>query len=231
MHILVQMAMLSEFEPIQSSLTPSRVPLDKGFPGHLYSQTEHAGHKLTFALPGLDAQTKADRVGPINAALLCFEGITHFHPDLVLNIGTCGGFKARGGAIGDVYISEAPVFYHDRRVPLEGFDAGGFGYYKPSRLSTKEPLPFKSGKITTGSSLHASQQDMEIILEHQADCKEMELAAIGYVASRLKTPWVGLKSITDILDRDAPATETEFLANLEVASKHLHHAFFYLMMQ
>ena len=40
-----------------------------------------------------------------------------FKPDLLISAGTAGGFKAQGGAIGDVYISKA-VMHHDRRIPI-----------------------------------------------------------------------------------------------------------------
>lgn len=40
-----------------------------------------------------------------------------FRPDLLISAGTAGGFKAQGGAIGDVYISKA-VMHHDRRIPI-----------------------------------------------------------------------------------------------------------------
>jgi nucleoside phosphorylase len=40
-----------------------------------------------------------------------------FKPDLLISAGTAGGFKARGGEIGDVYISKA-VMHHDRRIAI-----------------------------------------------------------------------------------------------------------------
>jgi 5'-methylthioadenosine nucleosidase len=40
-----------------------------------------------------------------------------FKPDLLISAGTAGGFKAQGGAIGNVYISKA-VMHHDRRIPI-----------------------------------------------------------------------------------------------------------------
>jgi len=47
--------------------------------------------------------------------------------DLVVSAGTAGGFRARGAAIGDVYISSA-VVHHDRRIPIhDAFEAFGLG--------------------------------------------------------------------------------------------------------
>lgn len=49
-------------------------------------------------------------------------------PDIIINAGTAGGFKSFGMGIGDAVIST--VFkYHDRRIPLPGFEAYGVGSY------------------------------------------------------------------------------------------------------
>ena len=38
-------------------------------------------------------------------------------PDLILSVGTAGGFAARGAAIGDVFVATG-FANHDRRIPL-----------------------------------------------------------------------------------------------------------------
>ncbi len=38
-------------------------------------------------------------------------------PDLVISVGTAGGFAARGAAIGDVFVATG-FANHDRRIPL-----------------------------------------------------------------------------------------------------------------
>ena len=58
-----------------------------------------------------------DQVGTVPAALTAYLAIQAFHPDLLISIGTAGGFKARGGAIGDIYVGQS-VMNHDRRIQI-----------------------------------------------------------------------------------------------------------------
>lgn len=56
--------------------------------------------------------------------------------------------------------------------------------------------------------------------DNEASVKDMEAAAIAWVAELSKTPFFALKVVTDIVDGDRP-TQDEFLENLSAASKSL----------
>ncbi len=58
-----------------------------------------------------------DNVGTVPAAVTAYLAVHEFHPDLVISIGTAGGFKAKGAAIGDVFLATA-FANHDRRIPI-----------------------------------------------------------------------------------------------------------------
>ena len=58
---------------------------------------------------------------------------------------------------------------------------------------------------------------------HEASVKDMEAAAIAWSCALFKTPMVGLKVVTDIVDGEM-ATQDEFLANLAAASKSLQES-------
>jgi 5'-methylthioadenosine nucleosidase len=58
-----------------------------------------------------------DNVGTVPAALTAYLAIQALKPDLVISLGTAGGFKAKGGEIGDVYIS-TEFANHDRHIPI-----------------------------------------------------------------------------------------------------------------
>ena len=60
-------------------------------------------------------------------------------------------------------------------------------------------------------------QDMEMMLSNDAVVKEMEAAAIAWVAELSNTPFFALKVVTDIVDGDQ-VTQDEFLANLHTAA-------------
>lgn len=58
-----------------------------------------------------------DNVGTVPAAVTAYLAVHEFKPDLVISVGTAGGFKARGAAIGDVFLATA-FANHDRRIPI-----------------------------------------------------------------------------------------------------------------
>ena len=58
-----------------------------------------------------------DNVGTVPAAVTAYLAVHEFKPDLVISIGTAGGFQAKGAAIGDVFLATA-FANHDRRIPI-----------------------------------------------------------------------------------------------------------------
>ena len=58
-----------------------------------------------------------DNVGTVPASLTAYLAIQTLKPDIVISIGTAGGFKAKGGEIGDVYVATA-FANHDRHIPI-----------------------------------------------------------------------------------------------------------------
>ncbi len=81
-------------------------------------------------------------------------------------------------------------------------------------------LNLKLGVITTGSSLDITDSDISIMNSYNGIVKEMEAAAIAWVAEMYQVPFMAIKSITDLVDTETP-TEEEFLKNLSLASEKL----------
>eukprot|EP00775_Hariotina_reticulata_P005037 gene5036-5279_t len=166
---------------------------------------------------GQDEEHDVDLVGTVPASLAAFLACQAFDPDIIISAGTAGGFKAKGAAIGDVFVSTNKM-YHDRRIPLPGFDKMGLGY--TDSIPTphlREALNLKAGIVTSGNSLDYTDADMEIMIKHGAAVKEMEAAAIAWVANLFKKPMFCVKAITDIVDGDR-ATQEEFLENFNAAT-------------
>eukprot|EP00239_Pterosperma_sp_CCMP1384_P010929 CAMPEP_0197860836 /NCGR_PEP_ID=MMETSP1438-20131217/36483_1 /TAXON_ID=1461541 /ORGANISM="Pterosperma sp., Strain CCMP1384" /LENGTH=252 /DNA_ID=CAMNT_0043477827 /DNA_START=124 /DNA_END=882 /DNA_ORIENTATION=+ len=158
-----------------------------------------------------------DNVGTVPAALTTFTALQVFKPDFLINAGTAGGFKARGGAVGDVYISSTLV-NHDRRIPIPGFDKYGVGIERAVPVNGMHTtLGLKVGIVTTGNSLDCSPHDKEMIDTNGGDVKDMEGAAIAYTANLFGTPFLAVKAVTDIVDGDR-ATADEFTENLAAAA-------------
>jgi 5'-methylthioadenosine nucleosidase len=221
--VLIPIVMEAEAKPFVDHLGLELV--EAFFPPHtpfLAYSGEHHSTKITVITFGKDAVygTGIDNVGTVPSSLATFLAITKLRPDLVLNAGTCGGFRRKGAQIGDVFLTTG-VANHDRRIPIPGFDTYGIG-----KLTTVDPtkmasnLGFKTGVCTTGNSLDNVDKDDEIMKENDASVKDMEAAAIAWVASMNSVPYLGVKVVTDIVDGEHP-TQDEFLANLASAAQSL----------
>lgn len=182
------------------------------------------GKEVDVVLNGLD-ERGLDLVGCEAATLTAQLILSQLKPDILINAGTCGAFIANGSAIGDVYLSHEYINFHDRRI---GFDdewyKAGVGFY-PCWDATQmaADLGFKLGHVTTGSSLDMAPIDLEYIQKNKGELKEMEAAAIAFVAQIYKTPLLCIKSVTDLVD-GGRATEEEFRENLGTASEKLREA-------
>lgn len=229
-NVTLLMAMQQEAQPIIDSLQLVEVEqaIHQQLPMRCY-QRQVGTFKLSLIVSGLDDRHQVDNIGSEAATLMAYEAITQLKPDLLISAGTAGGFAKKGAKIGTVYVSEEHFVYHDRHVPLPGFDQSAVGKYpaaKVSRLATN--LHLKSGVISTGSSLEKSDKDVLVINEHDAVAKEMEAAGIAWVAMLFKVPMMALKSITNLIDEDNKS-EAEFVKNLEKSSQALHDRFLELV--
>jgi nucleoside phosphorylase len=184
----------------------------------------HAGLELLLSVAGKDPRHRVDNIGTDPAALCAYVALREFRPELCINAGTAGGFAARGGRIGDVYLGRPPYRFHDRRIAIPGFDRYGEGHYPgidPTELAAR--IGLKTGVVSTGNSLDHAPRDLEIMAGFGCDVKEMEAAAIAWVASLLEIPFLAVKSVTDLVDGEHP-TQAQFLANLAMASQKLSEA-------
>ncbi|KAH9696795.1 PNP UDP 1 domain-containing protein [Citrus sinensis] len=156
---------------------------------------------------------EVDSVGTISASLVTYASIQALKPDLIINAGTAGGFKAKGASIGDVFLI-SDVAFHDRRIPIPVFDLYGVGQRQAfSTPNLLRGLNLKVCKLSTGDSLDMSSQDETSITANDATIKDMEGAAVAYVADLFKVPAIFVKAVTDLVDGDKPTAE-EFMQNL-----------------
>lgn len=212
-------AMEAEASPFIAALglkqdQPPRIPAPA--PCVTYSG-QHAGLDVHVVWSGRDAEHGVDLIGTVPASLAAYLACQAFNPDLIISAGTAGGFKARGAAIGDVFVSTGKI-HHDRRIPLPGFDALGLGYAASTPTPAMQAaLGLKAGIVTSGNSLDYTDKCMEIMTRHEAAVKEMEAAAIAWVAQLFGKPMFCVKAVTDIVDGDR-ATQDEFLENLHAAA-------------
>ena len=234
--IVVAIAMEAEAAPFiehlklekQSDFFPSITPF------HAFSG-KHGTCNVTVITNGKDHihETGVDNVGTVPAAMATFLALQKLNPgtDVLINAGTCGGFRRKGAAIGDVFVTTA-VAHHDRRIPIPDFVPYGVGRLDHSRHGDNHPIRpedvaayynYKLGVCTTGNSLDKTEEDDKHMMANDAAVKDMEAAAIAWSCALHGTPFMGLKVVTDIVDGEI-ATQDEFLANLHAASKSLQEA-------
>lgn len=206
------------------SLQQDKQLLDEALPMQLY--VGRAGNlTISLLLSGRDERYGVDNIGTQAATLSAYAAIRDIRADVLISAGTAGGFadlpNKRGANIGTVYLSDEQFVFHDRRVPIPGFAESGVGHYpclNIRKMAAALKLPF--GIVSSGSSLEKSAKDVEVIERYAAVAKEMEAAAIAWVASLYQKPFFAIKSITNLLDCPG-ASEDLFLQNLHTASTEL----------
>ena len=159
-------------------------------------------------------------IGTNGAIISTFLALETIKADLIVNIGTCGAWKAHDSYIGDVYWVNQTSF-HDRRIPLAQYE--DFGQQKLRAFEIPDDLKdtFKVASLSTGNSLDITKRDQEIISMNKAILKDMEGAAINEIASLNQTPLILVKAVTDLIDSEIETSE-EFLKNLKYTISELN---------
>ena len=219
--ITMIVAMKQEAAPLieHLSLTETNV-INDVIPCKAY--TGMYGHlDISLIINGTDKTHEVENVGTQPATLAAYEAIRVFNPDLLINAGTCGAYAIKGSRIGDVYIGERIRFF-DRRIPLgKPYEEYGLGnYHCDKAIEVARQLKLPTSVVCTGNSLDISPTDEAILREEPLVNKEMEAAAIAWVAAMYAKPLIAVKSVTDLIDSHHTTAE-EFGTNLALASSNL----------
>lgn len=207
--------MIDQFQLQKNSKAASLALPFQHFSGHYHNLQLH------LITSGKDSRFNVDNIGSEAATLMAHDAISRYKPDFIISAGTAGGFANKGAKIGTLYLSAEQFIYHDRIVPLPGFKESSIGSYLGwDTTEAAQVLNIKRGIISTGSSLKKSPADIEVIESFNAVAKEMEAAAIAWVANLHKTPVLALKSITNLVDLDN-LSEQEFVTHFDSACQSL----------
>ena len=223
-HVALIFAMQDEAMPLIRRLELA----DKGFlalpmPMRWYDGVVN-GLRVDVAVMGSDRRFGIDCIGTQPAAVATQIVLSQLNPDLLINAGTCGGFIKRGGRIGKVYLTGGPFFFHDRRIPLAPFEKYADGGWVLSDVSKwADALGLEQGVVSSGNSLDMVKEDAERIERVGTHAKDMEAAAIAWVADQHEKPLCAVKAVTDLVDGEHP-THEEFERHLHTASEALSEA-------
>ena len=230
-NVVIAIAMEAEATPFVNhlNLQPDKSFFPAETPFHAF-RGKHRECQLTVITNGKDEVhgTGVDNVGTVPAAVATFLSLQKMKADddpahLLINAGTCGGFKRKGAEIGDVFLTTA-VANHDRRIAIPDFVPYGIGRIESMSVENLAAhLDAKLGVCTTGNSLDFHELDSHHMLQNDASVKDMEAAAIAWASEMWSVPHFGVKVVTDIVDGDRPAHE-EFMENLGTAARSLQDA-------
>lgn len=170
-------------------------------------------------------------IGKVNSARTTQLMIDKYNPDYIINVGTAGGLTS-DLKIMDIVIGK-DLIQHD-------FDITGVGNYEKGEIAgtgkyflsddrlinlcenTIKELEDKSfnikiGRIVTGDWFASdTKKSLEIKEEFDADCIEMEGAAIAQVCTLDNIPFLVIRGISDTLNEN---NEIDFHTYIENASK------------
>ncbi len=162
-------------------------------------------------------------IGKVQAGMTTAIINERYQPDFIVNTGSAGGI-GEGLHIGDIVISEK-LAYHD-------VDATGFGY-KIGQLPQQElyfnadpnyvkliaaaakrtGLASHEGLIVTGDQFIDAAEKIATIKRSFPDAlaAEMEGAAVAQVCTQFHTPFVVIRSMSDVGDESASVNFDEFV--------------------
>jgi adenosylhomocysteine nucleosidase len=138
--------------------------------------------------------------GKISAAATAQYVIDHFKPDLLVNLGTCGGFSGRIET-GTVILVERTLVYDI--IEQMGDAAEAIKQYAStldlSWLPAKLPFPVLRG-ILVSADRDIIVEDIPMLIEkYDAVAADWESGAIAWVAEKNKTRTLILRAVTDLV--------------------------------
>ncbi len=151
--------------------------------------------------------------------------IKEFQPDYVINTGSAGGFDPDLN-VGDIVIGEK-LLHHDVDVSHFGYKLGQVPqmpeYYMSDAKLVEKAMHFidslpdvqtKQGLICTGDSFIGSDDIAASIKVKFPDMKavEMEGAAIAQMCFLMNTPFIVIRSLSDIAGKTSTVSFEQYLA-------------------
>lgn len=184
-----------EWQAVIDRLRPTtlcRTPFGEWFEAHM------RGHRPVFLQGGW---------GKVNAAASAQFAIDTWKPDLLVNLGTCGGFagKIEKGAI---ILAERTVIYDIYEKMSDPENA--IRYYSTDIdldwMQGREALPVQRGVLVSGDrDLHPAELP-ELFEKYGAAAGDWESGAIAYTARRNGVPCLILRAVSDLVgEQGSPA--------------------------
>jgi adenosylhomocysteine nucleosidase len=196
------------------------------------SQETIAACEFTFGkMDGADVILLKSGIGKVNAAMSTSILLEKYNPDLIINTGSAGGFNPNLN-VGDIVIS-TEVCHHDVDVTAFGYEYGQVPQLPPAFVAdeglilTAEKaaeeiagIQTVKGLIATGDSFMSDPKKVDFVRTkfQNLQAVEMEAAAIAQVAFQFKTPFVIIRSLSDIAGKESNISFDQFLGKAALHS-------------
>ena len=177
----------------------------------------------TGQLHGVDVALLKSGIGKVAAAMGAALLLERCQPDAIINTGSAGGLAPTLN-VGDIVVSDE-ARYHDADVTAFGYEYGQLpgcpaGFKADEKLIAaakaciaEHNLNAASGLIVSGDAFINGAAGLEKIRSHfpQAVAVEMEATAIAHVCHSFGVPFVVVRAISDVADRESHLSFDEFL--------------------
>ncbi len=183
-------ALLAALEGLQGEPEASPLPINRSLLGE-WGEYPVAGEEIVFFHGGW---------GKIAAAASTQFAIDFWKPDLLINLGTCGGFPG-SVELGTIVLAERTLVY-DIVEQMGDFDQAITAYTTTPDLSwIKGSLPenVRAGVLASADRDLISEEIQRLKDNYGAIAADWESGAIAWVATRNRLPCLILRGVTDLV--------------------------------
>ncbi|PKO12275.1 MAG: hypothetical protein CVU39_24835 [Chloroflexi bacterium HGW-Chloroflexi-10] len=138
--------------------------------------------------------------GKISAAASAQYGISHWGPDLVLNLGTCGGFEGRIQR-GTIILVEKTIVYDIFEQMGDAAEALEFYSTSLDLSFIRKPYPqaVQKGLLVSADRDIIPADIPGLVEKYAAVAADWESGAIAWVCARTQRPCLILRAVTDLV--------------------------------
>ncbi|HEC8346593.1 TPA: 5'-methylthioadenosine/S-adenosylhomocysteine nucleosidase [Providencia rettgeri] len=177
----------------------------------------------TGKINGIDIALLKSGIGKVAAAIGTTLLLEHCQPDVVINTGSAGGLDPRLN-VGDIVVS-TEVRYHDADVTAFGYEPGQMAQCPPAFVADSNLINVAEqcinsldmnavrGLVCSGDAFINGAEPLARIkaMFPQVAAVEMEATAIGQVCHQFGVPFVVVRAISDVADKESHTSFDEFL--------------------
>ncbi|WP_312559302.1 5'-methylthioadenosine/S-adenosylhomocysteine nucleosidase [Atlantibacter hermannii] len=177
----------------------------------------------TGTLNGTEVALLKSGIGKVAAAMGATLLLEHCKPDVIINTGSAGGL-APTLKVGDIVVSD-DVRYHDADVTAFGYEYGQLpgcpaGFKADEKLIAAAEACIKKldlhavrGLVVSGDAFINGAENLAKIRQHfpNAIAVEMEATAVAHVCHNFGVPFVVVRAISDVADKESHLSFDEFL--------------------